>query len=55
MLYKNHKIEVRIYFFIASTDPLILYSQNNAHLRMCGVPFDLKSTKKEVIFIKYNL
>lgn len=48
MLYKGHKIEVRIYFVIASTNPLIIYSQNLAHLRMCGVPFDLFSTQKEV-------
>ena len=40
MLYKGHKIEVRIYFFIASTVPLIIYSQNAAHLRMCGDPYD---------------
>ena len=44
MLYKGHKIEVRIYFLLISTNPLIIYSQNLAHLRMCGVPFDLKST-----------
>jgi hypothetical protein len=40
MLYKGHKIEVRIYFIIASTTPLIIYSQNLAHLRMCAEEFD---------------
>ena len=53
MLYKGNKIEVRIYFFIASTNPLIIYSQNNAHLRMCAVPYDRFSNRKEVFFIYF--
>lgn len=53
MLYKGNKIEVRIYFFIASTNPLIIYSQNNAHLRMCAVPYDKFSNRKEVFFIYF--
>lgn len=48
MLYKKRKIEVRIYFLIASVNPLIIYSQNLAHLRMCGEEFDLHSKKKSV-------
>ncbi|KRX02924.1 hypothetical protein PPERSA_13178 [Pseudocohnilembus persalinus] len=48
MLYEGRKIEVRIYFLIASTDPLIIYSQNNAHLRMCSEIFDKHSLQKEV-------
>ena len=40
MTYKKHKIEIRIYFFIASAVPLIIYSQNAAHLRMCADPYD---------------
>lgn len=48
MLYNGRKIEVRIYVFIASTNPLIIYSQNLAHLRMCGVKYDRHSNQKEV-------
>ncbi len=47
MLFRGNKIEVRIYFFLASTNPLIIYSQNNAHLRQCGKKFDPFNFEKE--------
>lgn len=40
LLHEGKKIEVRIYFFIASTDPLIIYTQNMALLKKCGLPYD---------------
>ncbi|KAL4448661.1 hypothetical protein ABPG74_012750 [Tetrahymena malaccensis] len=40
ILHDNKKLEVRIYFFIASTDPLIIYVQKLALLKKCANDYD---------------
>jgi hypothetical protein len=47
LLYNSHKLEFRIYFLISSTDPLIVYAQNKAHIKKCGLPYDKFDTRKD--------
>ncbi|CAD8046757.1 unnamed protein product [Paramecium sonneborni] len=47
MLYKNHKIEFRIYWVLASTNPIIAYAYDKTLIRRCIVPFDKFSLNKE--------
>ena len=44
--YLGKKIEVRVYFFIASTNPLIIYAQNKELLRWCQDNFDVNNSEK---------
>ena len=48
VLFEGYKIELRIYFLIASTDPLIVFSQNRAHIKKCALPYDRFSLDKPV-------
>ena len=45
-MYKNHKLEFRIYFTISSTDPLIVHAYKKALIKRCAKPFDAFSTEK---------
>lgn len=45
-LYKQHKIEFRIYWFIASTNPLQVYAYTRPLIKRCAKKFDLLSSEK---------
>ncbi|EGR31534.1 hypothetical protein IMG5_107540 [Ichthyophthirius multifiliis] len=47
LLLDGHKLEARIYFFIASTDPLIIYCEKLALLKKCALPYDKFNFKQE--------
>ncbi|CAD8109435.1 unnamed protein product [Paramecium sonneborni] len=47
LLYKGHKIEFRVYWIIASTNPLIAYAYDKTLIRRCIHPYDKFSTLKE--------
>ncbi|CAD8140465.1 unnamed protein product [Paramecium octaurelia] len=47
MLYNKHKIEFRIYWVLASTNPIIAYAYDNTLIRRCIAPFDKFSLNKE--------
>ncbi|KAL4492542.1 hypothetical protein ABPG72_007655 [Tetrahymena utriculariae] len=44
--YEGYKLELRIYFLIASTNPLIIYVQKQNFLKKCQLPFDIQSTER---------
>ncbi|CAK92738.1 unnamed protein product (macronuclear) [Paramecium tetraurelia] len=45
-LFKGHKIEFRVYWIIASTNPLIAYAYDKTLIRRCIYPYDKFSTLK---------
>lgn len=45
-LYQGHKIEFRIYWVLASTNPIIAYAFDKALIRRCIFPFDIFSQEK---------
>ncbi|CAK72571.1 unnamed protein product (macronuclear) [Paramecium tetraurelia] len=47
MLFNNHKIEFRIYWVLASTNPIIAYAYDKTLIRRCIAPFDKFSLNKE--------
>ena len=46
-LYNRHKIEFRVYWILASTNPVIAYAYDKTLIRRCIFPFDKFSTQKE--------
>ncbi|CAD8208080.1 unnamed protein product [Paramecium octaurelia] len=46
LLFKGHKIEFRVYWIVASTNPLIAYAYDKTLIRRCIYPFDKFSTLK---------
>ncbi|CAD8189187.1 unnamed protein product [Paramecium octaurelia] len=48
VLFKGHKIEFRVYWIIASTNPLIAYAYDKTLIRRCIHPYDKFSTIKGV-------
>ncbi|CAD8070870.1 unnamed protein product [Paramecium sonneborni] len=47
LLYKGHKIEFRVYWILASTNPIIGYAYDKTLIRRCIYPFDKFSLQKE--------
>ena len=48
VLYEKHKIELRIYFTIVSTNPVIVYYTKAPVLRMCADEYDPMSSEKYI-------
>ncbi|CAK79159.1 unnamed protein product (macronuclear) [Paramecium tetraurelia] len=46
LLYKGHKIEFRVYWILASTNPIIAYAYDKTLIRRCIYPFDKFSLLK---------
>ncbi|CAD8090559.1 unnamed protein product [Paramecium sonneborni] len=46
LLYKGHKIEFRVYWILASTNPIIAYAYDKTLIRRCIFPFDKFSLQK---------
>ncbi|CAD8138108.1 unnamed protein product [Paramecium pentaurelia] len=47
LLFNDHKIEFRVYWVIASTNPIIAYAYDKTLIRRCIAPFDKFSLDKE--------
>lgn len=47
MLFNDHKIEFRVYWVLASTNPIIAYAYDKTLIRRCIAPFDKFSLDKE--------
>ena len=45
-MYKGHKIEFRVYWILASTNPIIAYAYDKTLIRRCIYPFDKFSLLK---------